>query len=116
MGPTSRLDLPQNEQVVTRRPRNPPPPPPAPPAPPPPPPGGVLVPFVGGFVPPPPLPVRLLLAIGCSLPRQPTAAVRPPRRGCTAAALPAHRCAADTASKVHPTTNDDNLMKPYDGD
>src|SRR5688572_27932264 len=72
MGPTSREDLPQKEQVVTRRPRNPPPPPPEPP------PGwpGLLgLPELpGGCWPPPllpplpepvppPLPVRLLLAM-----------------------------------------------------
>ena len=52
MGPTSREDLPQNEQVVMRRPRKPP--------------GGTweLEPPVGGFCPPPPpLPGRFVLAI-----------------------------------------------------
>src|SRR5687768_4079109 len=69
MGPTSRELLPQNEQVVTRRPRNPPPPPPGllpPPEPPPPdpPPGGCCPPPPPPAPePPPPLPVRLLLAI-----------------------------------------------------
>src|SRR5438045_1857329 len=78
MGPTSREDLPQNEQVVTRRPRNPPPPPPpAPPPPPPPPPSGGtlgLPPALGmpddGPMPPPlpmplgpPLPGRFVFAM-----------------------------------------------------
>src|SRR5687767_507552 len=65
MGPTSRDDLPQKEQEVMRRPRNPPPPDPppgvfAPPA---------LLPAGGCAAPPPlpepvpPLPVRLLLAM-----------------------------------------------------
>src|SRR4051812_858420 len=59
IGPTSRLDLPQNEQVVTRRPRNPP--------------GGRLFGLLGGGgvpipPPPPPLPGRLLLAIESCLP------------------------------------------------
>src|SRR5690242_5045204 len=62
MGPTSREDFPQKEQVVTRRPRKPPggrlPPPPPPPPPPTVPPGG------GGVFGPPPLPGRLVLAIG----------------------------------------------------
>src|SRR6476659_5352321 len=83
IGPTSREDLPQNEQVVTRRPRKPPLPPAPPPPPPPPPVGGLLdappppepgfpAPPIGGFPPPlpPPLPVRLLLAISSSLPEQ----------------------------------------------
>src|SRR6188474_2789531 len=56
MGPTSREDLPQNEQVVTRRPRKPP--------------GGICDPDppTGGLdplplPPPPPLPGRFVLAI-----------------------------------------------------
>src|SRR5437762_14367646 len=53
MGPTSREDLPQKEQVVTRRPRNPPPC------------GGGLLVLLGGLpLPPPPLPVRRSLGIG----------------------------------------------------
>ncbi len=49
MGPTSREDLPQKEQVVTRRPRNPP--------------EGLLEPGLFGGLLEPPLPVRLELAI-----------------------------------------------------
>jgi len=50
MGPTSRDDFPQKEQVVTRLPRNPP--------------GGLLV-LIGGLpLPPPPLPVRRSFGIG----------------------------------------------------
>src|SRR5688500_19056122 len=67
MGPTSREDLPQNEQVVTRRPRNPPgglrpepdPPPPLPP-------GGTFDPPPEPLLPvppPPPLPVRCPVAM-----------------------------------------------------
>src|SRR4051812_40259398 len=65
MGPTSREDLPQNEQVVMRRPRKPPWPGLEPEEPPPPPlPGGCVPPPPLPPVPdPPPLPVRLLLAI-----------------------------------------------------
>src|SRR5690242_3728159 len=75
MGPTSREDLPQKLQVVTRLPRKPPddelPDPPCepwlPPPPPPPPPPPELPPEEpGGFDPPPlppPLPVRLEPAI-----------------------------------------------------
>src|SRR6476661_2604420 len=55
MGPTSREDFPQKEQLVTLRPRNPPPPPPLPP---PVPPGPV-----GGVVPPVPLPPLAWLAM-----------------------------------------------------
>src|SRR5688500_17545185 len=68
MGPTSREDFPQKEQVVMRRPRKPPPPPPEPPPPP-----GFAPPAVlpaGGPeeppplpVPEPPFPVRLLFAM-----------------------------------------------------
>src|SRR4051812_6408012 len=50
MGPTSREDFPQKEQVVTRLPRNPL--------------GGLLV-LLGGLpLPPPPLPVRRSFGIG----------------------------------------------------
>src|SRR5438445_13327284 len=67
MGPTSREDLPQKGQVVTRRPRTPPggwvpPPPPMPPPPPPGPPGGRFPP-PPPIPPPPPLPVRLVVAM-----------------------------------------------------
>ena len=49
MGPTSRDDFPQKEQVVTRLPRNP---------------CGLLGSFGGVPLPPPPLPVRRSLGIG----------------------------------------------------
>src|SRR4051812_5528685 len=55
MGPTSRELLPQKEQVVTLRPRNPP--------------WGLFVLPPGGLpLPPPPLPVRRSLGIGLPLP------------------------------------------------
>ena len=70
MGPTSREDLPQNEQVVMRRPRKPPWPgldPEEDPPPggwvPPPPPFPVPPPLPPPEPDPPPLPVRLLLAM-----------------------------------------------------
>src|SRR4051812_21747771 len=59
MGPTSREDFPQKEQVVTRLPRNPP--------------GGLFaLPWLigGTFGGPPPLPVRLEVAILSCLPQQ----------------------------------------------
>src|SRR4051794_10032242 len=73
MGPTSREDLPQKEQVVMRRPRKPPPggtldpppvggkPPPPPTVPPPPPPTPLPPPPPGPV--PPPLPGRFVLAM-----------------------------------------------------
>src|SRR5947207_8537381 len=106
MGPTSRLDLPQKEQVVTRRPRKPPGgwlPPPVldggfPPPPPPPPVGPP-----GPIPPPGPFPVRLLLGIATSpSSRAPSAADGP--RGPRLPGLISTRPAAQTSPGTAPLT------------